>query len=339
MDASFGGEPSWSWPETPSASSSRSQDTKEQHPGTAEHATRETLRPKPTRTYPPRTCRICLETILPTYEPATENLSRIFNPAPRVSYVSSDPGAGRLISPCKCKGSSRYVHEGCLQVWRHADPAYGTRNFWQCPTCGFRYRLERMRWAAWISSTGTQLMLTVSIFCLAMFFLGFVADPIINFYLDPYGSLASVSLSGLGAQPDLPFLDDEESGWTVHFLKGLASLGLLSFVKVLFAMSPWQWWNLRSSGLMTGGSGRAGATGRDRLASISWFVVLIGVGTFIWAVYKGVRAWSRRWLEKAGERVMDVQTDDVDDEDDDIAAASANKATDDVKPKEEKKEQ
>ncbi len=129
---------------------------------------------------------------------------------------------------------------------------------------------------------GTQLLLTVSILCLAMFLLGFVADPIINLYLDPYSAISSVPLSRLGSQPDLPFMDDEEPGWTIHFLKGLASLGLLSFVKVLLAMSPWQWWNLRSSGLMSGGSGRAGASGRDRLASISWFVVVIGVATFIW---------------------------------------------------------
>jgi exonuclease III len=32
------------------------------------------------------------------------------------------------------------------------------------------------------------------------------------------------------------------------------------------------------------------------------------------AVYKGVRAWSRRTLERAGERVIDVQNDDDDDE-------------------------
>jgi hypothetical protein len=37
--------------------------------------------------------------------------------------------------------------------------------------------------------------------------------------------------------------------------------------------------------------------------------------TYIQAVYKGVRAWSRRTLEKAGERVMDVQGDNDDDQD------------------------
>jgi hypothetical protein len=36
----------------------------------------------------------------------------------------------------------------------------------------------------------------------------------------------------------------------------------------------------------------------------------------LYAIWKGVRAWSRRTLEKAGERVMDVPgiTDDDDDE-------------------------
>lgn len=34
----------------------------------------------------------------------------------------------------------------------------------------------------------------------------------------------------------------------------------------------------------------------------------------IQAIYKGVRVWSRRTLERAGERVMDVQGDDDDDD-------------------------
>lgn len=234
--------------------------------------------PQSARTWPPRTCRICLETVLPTYKSPAVSIPGLA-PSPSVSYVSADPVDGRLIRPCKCKGSSRYVHEGCLQSWRHADPSYGRRNYWQCPTCGFRYKLERMAWGRAISSTATQLVLTTSILFFAMFALGFVADPIINLYLDPYSTLSSGSLSSVKIEPILS--DDDEPTWLEHFIKGLASLGLLSFVKVLFALSPWQWWNLRSSGIMSGGS-RTGANGRDRIANISWIVILIGVGTFLW---------------------------------------------------------
>ncbi len=235
---------------------------------------------KPPQKWLPRTCRICLETVQPTFHPPSENIPGILQPSPTVTYDSEDPSSGRLLRPCKCKGSSKFVHEGCLQHWRHADPAYGSRNYWQCPTCGFRYRLHRMAWGRWISSSASQIVLTVAIFLLAMFLFGFVADPIINLYLDPYGTISAASKlrSKFDRQPD------DVTSWPEHFLKGLASLGLLSFVKFLFALSPWQWWNLRSSGIMSGG-GRAGATGRDRLQNISWVVVIIGVVTFLWVCH------------------------------------------------------
>ena len=234
--------------------------------------------PKPHRHYPPRTCRICLETVLPTFEPVQEGISSIFNPTPGVSYISSDPESGRLIRPCKCSGSGRYVHEGCLQAWRHADPAYGRRNYWECPTCHFRYRLERMRWGRWISSPIVQVLVTAAILFMTIFIFGFVADPIINLYLDPYDTITSLPSGG----PAPLHFEDDESSWAEHFLKGLASLGLLGFVKVFFAMSPWHWWNLRNTGILGGGGRGRGNTGRERLENISWSLVLIGVVTFLY---------------------------------------------------------
>lgn len=279
----FHPNPEWHWPEDIHASPVHPDRPTGAStiPGSFQDAEPEHQAPKPAKHWPPRTCRICLEVVIPTYNPPSSSLPDILQSAPSVTYISTDPEAGRLIRPCKCKGSSRYVHEGCLQAWRHADPAYGKRNYWQCPTCGFRYRLERMKWARWVSSQVTQIALTFSILLLAMFLLGFVADPIINLYLDPYTTISSAPLSKFGTKAEPLFTDDEEASWLEHFLKGLASLGLLSFIKVLLALSPWQWWNLRSSGIMAG-SGRAGGSGRERLASISWIVVLIGVGTFLW---------------------------------------------------------
>jgi len=110
-----------------------------------------------------------------------------------------------------------------------------------------------------------------------IFMFGFVADPIINLYLDPYDTITSIPSGGPGA---LHF-EDEEASWVEHFAKGLASLGLLGFVKVFFAMSPWHWWNLRNSGIL-GGGGRRGNTGRERLENISWSLVLIGTVTFLY---------------------------------------------------------
>lgn len=105
--------------------------------------------------WPPRTCRICLETVQPTFHPPSEGVPSMFQGPADVTYDSED---GRLIRPCKCKGSQRYVHEKCLEAWRHADPGYGRRNYWQCPTCKFKYRLARMSWSRVISSTGESTM-------------------------------------------------------------------------------------------------------------------------------------------------------------------------------------
>ncbi|KAF7595280.1 hypothetical protein BBP40_006780 [Aspergillus hancockii] len=305
MDSSH--EPLWQWPKSSIAPNPEASQRFEDTPKHIDTATPPPEAPK--KHYPPRVCRICLETVLPTFLPPSDSIPEFLQPKARVVYESSDPELGRLLRPCKCKGSSRHVHEGCLQQWRHADPGYSKRNFWHCPTCGFQYRLERLTWARWISSTFAQFGLTLMILLFTVFSLGFVADPIINLYIDPmdtiYHSEFWDSNTMTGVLPT-----EKKASWLEHFLKGLASLGLLSFIKAIFAMSPWNWWNVRSSGLVSGGR----STGRSRLASISWVVVLIGVLTFLWAVYKGVRSWSRRALEKAGERVMDVPIPDDEEE-------------------------
>lgn len=264
-------EPLSQWPENVSAS-------RDSHDSSETAGSTESSSNRSAKHYPPRTCRICLESVLPTVHPPLENLPSFLQPSPRVTYESSDPELGRLLRPCKCKGSSRYVHEGCLRTWRHADPAYGTRNYWQCPTCRFQYRLERMTWARWISSTFAQIGLTLGILLLTIFLLGFIADPIINLYVDPVDTIFSSDLWEPTSVADA-YPVDQPTSWFEHFLKGLASLGVLSFVKVLLALSPWQWWNLRSSGLI---SSRGRSTGRSRLASLSWVVVVVGVCSFLW---------------------------------------------------------
>ena len=134
-----------------------------------------------------------------------------------------------------------------------------------------------MEWSRWISSTATQIVLTVTIFVTALFVMGFVADPIINLYADPYSVLTAPTKVASKIEPILT--DDDVATWAEHFLKGLAATGLLGFIKVFFALSPWQWWNIRGSGIL--GGHRSGNTGRDRMASISWIVVVVGVVTFL----------------------------------------------------------
>ncbi|KAB8290230.1 hypothetical protein EYC80_011098 [Monilinia laxa] len=304
----------WSWNLPEEFASPSSQQNQHDAPSKDKPAHQDPPVPEPEpqrrRHYLPRQCRICLETIEPTFEVPTEGIASMLNPTPRVTYTSEDPELGRLMRPCKCNGSQKYVHEGCLTAWRHANSGYGARNYYECPTCKFRYHLQRMKWGHWISSTFAQLCLTLAILFVTIFGMGFIADPIINLYMDPYDTISSLPSMG-GTGPD--FLDTEAATWTEHLLKGLASLGMLGFVKMFFAMSPWHWWNIRQTGVFGGRGARAG-TGRNRLENISWTLVIIGVCTFLVTVWKWTRGWSRAVLEKASENVIDVGGDDTDDE-------------------------
>lgn len=182
-------------------------------------------------------------------------------------------------------------------------------------TCALRRR------AGLTTCVAAQIALTGIILFMFIFVLGFVADPIIGLYVDPWSYMPWNSWS----RPSYGYydFDDEPTTWYEHFAKGFASMGVLGFLKVLVA-SPFSYFRF-------GGGGRRATTGRERVEQVSWLIILIGVATFlavslpfeigftvpahsVQAVYKGVRAWSRRTLERAGERVMDVQNDDDDDD-------------------------
>nr|GAT44114.1 predicted protein [Mycena chlorophos] len=51
---------------------------------------------------------------------------------------------GRLIKPCLCTGSIKYVHIRCLQRWRNSSATQSAR-FFNCPQCGYRYRFARTK--------------------------------------------------------------------------------------------------------------------------------------------------------------------------------------------------
>ncbi|KAJ2993850.1 hypothetical protein NUW58_g1714 [Xylaria curta] len=246
-----------------------------------------------------RKCRICLEWVPPTYE-APGVLGGIRSQRPRRQYISED--GDRLLSPCLCKGSIKYMHEGCLKLWMNENPSKG----YKCDICKYQYRMERLSWAQRLRSPFISLIMTLTILFVTIFLLGFVADPILGLWLDPVGTITDTVIPG-SRFADEDVLDlAEADGWFEHLLKGVFSLGLLGFVKVFLAMSPWQWWNLRTSGIMSGGA-RRGGTGRQRMENINLTLT----------VWKATRKYTERTLDRASQKILNVQTDgDSDDEDD-----------------------
>ncbi|KAI1083941.1 hypothetical protein F5B20DRAFT_526103 [Whalleya microplaca] len=265
-------------------------------------------RPDERRKKRTRKCWICHEDVEATYED-TGFIDGMRNKRPRRQYISEN--GDRLINPCKCSGSIKYVHEGCLKLWMNESP-----NAWKCGRCQYRYQMERLNWAQYLRSPLVTLALTIAILLFTVFILGFVADPILGLWLDPVGTIADTVTSHppLDEGIDLALDEEDAEGWFEHFLKGIFSLGLLGFVKAFLAMSPWQWWNLRTSGIV-GGGGRRGGTGRERMENINLALVLIGVITFLYTVWKVTRKWTERILDRASQRILNVQRDNGEDDD------------------------
>lgn len=272
------------------------------------------------RHYPARQCRICLEEVHPKFPTEdTSTLDGLMGAGSKPVYISdTDPELGRLISPCKCRGTSKYVHEGCLRDWRTAGSA-GADNphFFTCGTCKYEYKVDRLSWGRRLQSRFVRMYVTLSIFAFSIFLLGFIADPIFRLWHDPVGTVAETVV---GVLEDIEAIAEpaeappaEDVTWWEHFVKGFLSLGIIGFLKHLLTMTPWQWWNARNSGLLGPTVRRGGA--RARAENISWALVVIGAMTFVYSIWKGVNSIARTILEQAGDRVLDVGGDDDDEED------------------------
>lgn len=59
-----------------------------------------------------------------------------FSGEPTCRICLGDEADGRLISPCLCKGSMRFVHIECLTLWRTSST--NTMSFFACDSCQYR---------------------------------------------------------------------------------------------------------------------------------------------------------------------------------------------------------
>ena len=84
----------------------------------------------------------------------------------RICFGSAyENGAGKLISPCLCSGSMRFVHTSCLDDWR--SQSANPRSFYQCDQCNYQYNVQRTKWAAILESDRLVLATAATLLILA----------------------------------------------------------------------------------------------------------------------------------------------------------------------------
>lgn len=63
----------------------------------------------------------------------------------RICYEKTDSSNNKLISPCSCTGTSKYIHIDCLQKWRYNNPEFSEPRI-KCMECNSSYIIEKIQY-------------------------------------------------------------------------------------------------------------------------------------------------------------------------------------------------
>ncbi|KAJ3028295.1 UNVERIFIED_CONTAM: hypothetical protein HDU68_001975 [Siphonaria sp. JEL0065] len=247
-----------------------------------------------------KTCRICFC----GEEPEDDDLDSTNNTSSKNSEPPSD--FGRLISPCQCKGSMKYVHLECLNMWRKKTA--NNNSFFKCEQCNYSYHFERTKWALIFRNNLLITFLALTTFTLLVIFAGFLMKAVVWAFLQgDIAELAQVSPDDLGDDFDLlvhRFLTDPTllSFSHVNFVHLMAGLALVGLMGASFSVAGFGVYRMASMR-------RRVALPNDRLGSGgALLVVTIVVGGLkaLWFVYKNVRMACIKSLEIMERRVLDI---------------------------------
>eukprot|EP00455_Lapot_gusevi_P024616 TRINITY_DN2566_c0_g1_i2.p1 TRINITY_DN2566_c0_g1~~TRINITY_DN2566_c0_g1_i2.p1 ORF type:complete len:220 (+),score=3.68 TRINITY_DN2566_c0_g1_i2:256-915(+) len=206
---------------------------------------------------------------------------------PQCRICHGDASEGRLISPCVCKGSMKYVHSTCLETWRRAS--VNPRSYFSCENCKYKYSFRRTAIASFMRQFWVLPCLTALLFFLTCWLFGYVVKIFIYMFADAaeyYGE-------------DSRFLAFDLN----HFLHGAIGLGFVGIMSLCFGWANAL--NIRAFHFPGGGGGGGG--GRSTIeAIIVGIFIFVGLCKVVWSLYGIVQVWSELMLSKAEDMVENI---------------------------------
>ncbi|KAF9132588.1 hypothetical protein BGW39_011766 [Mortierella sp. 14UC] len=233
---------------------------------------------------------------------------------------------GRLISPCLCKGSMKYVHVECLNAWRTRSPK--RESHYKCDTCKYSFSFRRTSFARYIGHPLTVFVLTIVTFALAVFAAGFAMKLLLYLMMEePHEFIYPADLSDeedlevMRMRQDIVIFKTPESLRAVfridktHMVFGSFFVSIIGFLQ-LFVSTIWMGGGggvFRFGGFGLGGGGRRrGGRGERQGEAGAGGVVMVVILVFglfksVYMTYQFVNRMSRRVLAKAEMMVLEVQ--------------------------------
>lgn len=202
---------------------------------------------------------------------------------------------GRLISPCRCQGTIKWVHVNCLFQWRMKSKS--SKSYYRCEQCHYQYLFIRPQLSAILLSYPSLLICTALVFLGASFIAGFIVKLVFYFgfeYIADFLFYEPIPIPESFVRP--------HSLWqifsivdTTHFVLGFISLGALGTIQLL---GP-----IRNYRTLLGDQRRRHVR---RFQDGIMIFYLIGMLKIAWNMYKRVQKWSKHWLELLGNRILEV---------------------------------
>ena len=83
----------------------------------------------------------------------------------RICYDCNDSNHNKLIFPCKCKGTIKWVHEKCLIKWIHIS------NQNNCPQCKYKYNIYKKQHPLIFIKNSTTIKIASLVTCICLWYL------------------------------------------------------------------------------------------------------------------------------------------------------------------------
>ncbi|KAJ3205883.1 hypothetical protein HK099_000674 [Clydaea vesicula] len=231
----------------------------------------------------------------------------------RICFSYETEPDDRLISPCKCKGTMKFVHLGCLNEWRRVSRK--KESFFQCDHCLYKYHFGRTRFAKLIMNEVLVTILTILIFVLAVFLSGFITKLFLMWVdEEPYiPDDVDTEIPNSTWQHFYTLLEKSMSPtsiWSIdisHFLSGLIGVGIFGCTSLVFSL--FSGGGIGGFGFGGGGIYRSGRSS-DNFGSVVMIVlVIVGVVKTLYSIYGVVRVFSRSSLKIVENIILEVQED------------------------------
>ncbi|KAI8814341.1 hypothetical protein BJ742DRAFT_766741 [Cladochytrium replicatum] len=245
----------------------------------------------------------------PSTDPASDGFTREEKTC-RICYggVDEEEALGRLFSPCKCKGTMKYVHLGCLNEWRKVSRK--KESFFQCDYCHYKYHFRRTTIARAIMNEVFITLLALVVFAVLVLVSGYLMKLALLFGF-PEEFETELNLDEADEFDLIWMLVSPRKPWyrlelLPSLLRGLVVVGSLGGLHLI------------GSTALTGPVGifgrwgfNVGARGNNRNVDSGWLILILvflvfGVFRAMAAVYGFCRNWTRKSLSSFEMYVLDT---------------------------------